>query len=69
MIDPGMFVEGVSLSRRQLQCLEWAARGKTIEGLGIKRPTAKHHLDRTKEKLGVETNVQAGIALKAKKDD
>ena len=51
-----------------MQCLEWAARGKTIEEvanlLGIRRPTAKYHLDLAKAKLGVKTNVQAGIAFK-----
>lgn len=70
MRESHLSVEGVSLSKRQMQCLEWAARGKTIEEvadlLGIKRPTAKYHLDRAKAKLGVKTNVQAGIAFKTK---
>ena len=73
MCDPSTSVEGVSLSRRQLQCLEWAARGKTVEEvahlLGIKRPTAKYHLDRAKAKLGVKTNLQAGIEFKKNRTD
>ena len=60
MRDPSMWIEGVSLSHRQMQCLEWAARGKSVakvsELLGISRPTARYHLDRAKAKFGVKTN-------------
>ena len=73
MCEQNLSADGVSLSRRQMQCLEWAARGKTVEEvaqlLGIKRPTAKYHLDRAKAKLGVKTNLQASIAFKKRKDD
>jgi DNA-binding CsgD family transcriptional regulator len=73
MRDPGLSIEGVSLSRRQLQCLEWAARGKSVgevaQLLGITRPTAKYHLDRAKAKLGVKTNLEAGIAFKKNRTD
>lgn len=68
MREQSLSADGVSLSRRQMQCLEWAARGKTVEEvaqlLGIKRPTAKYHLDRAKAKLGVKTNTQAAIEFK-----
>ncbi len=70
MRDCNLSADDVSLSRRQMQCLEWAARGKTVEEvaqlLGIKRPTAKYHLDRAKAKLGVKTNIQAAIEFKKK---
>jgi len=72
MIDTELFIEGVSPSRRRLQCLEWAARGKTVEEvarlLSISRPTAKYHLDRAKTKLGAKTTLQAAIALRENKD-
>lgn len=70
MREQSLSAEGISLSRRQMQCLEWAARGKTVaevaDLLGIKRPTAKYHLDRAKAKLGVKTNTQAAIEFKRK---
>jgi len=73
MRDPSLSIDGVSLSRRQLQCLEWAARGKSVgevaQLLGIKRPTAKYHLDQAKAKLGVRTNLEAGIVFKKNRTD
>jgi len=73
MRDPSLSIEGASLSRRQLQCLEWAARGKSVgevaQLLGIQRPTAKYHLDQAKAKLGVKTNLEAGIAFKKNRTD
>ncbi len=73
MRDPSTPIDGVSFSRRQLQCLEWAARGKSVgevaQLLGIRRPTAKYHLDQAKAKLGVKTNLEAGIAFKKNRTD
>jgi DNA-binding CsgD family transcriptional regulator len=56
-------VAGVSLSRREFECLEWAARGKSAweigRILGISRRTASFHLDNAKAKLGVRSICQA----------
>jgi LuxR family transcriptional activator of conjugal transfer of Ti plasmids len=56
-------VDGVALSPRELECLEWAARGKSAwdigQILGITRRTAAFHLDNAKAKLGVRSICQA----------
>jgi LuxR family transcriptional activator of conjugal transfer of Ti plasmids len=56
-------VGGISLSRREFECLEWAARGKSAweigRILGISRRTAAFHLDNAKAKLGVRSICQA----------
>ncbi|WP_425373421.1 autoinducer binding domain-containing protein [Mesorhizobium atlanticum] len=61
-------VDGVSLTPREYECLQWAARGKSawVIGriLGIKQRTVGFHLDNAKKKLGVRTQNQA-IALLA----
>ncbi|RWI65625.1 MAG: LuxR family transcriptional regulator [Mesorhizobium sp.] len=61
-------VDGVSLTPREYECLQWAARGKSaldIAGiLGITQRTATFHLDNAKKKLGVRTKNQA-VALLA----
>lgn len=58
-------VDGVALSRRELECLQWAARGKSAWDighiLGISQRTAGFHLDNAKKKLGVRTITQAAI--------
>lgn len=58
-------VDGVALSRREIQCLQWAARGKSDWDighiLGISQRTAAFHLDNAKKKLGVRTKTQAAI--------
>ncbi|CDX12646.1 Autoinducer-binding domain-containing protein [Mesorhizobium plurifarium] len=58
-------VDGVALSNREIQCLEWAARGKSDweigRILGISQRTAAFHLDNAKKKLGVRTKIQAAI--------
>lgn len=58
-------VDGVALSRREIQCLQWAARGKSDWDigriLGISQRTAAFHLDNAKKKLGVRTKIQAAI--------
>ncbi|HEV2898197.1 MAG TPA: LuxR family transcriptional regulator [Pseudaminobacter sp.] len=61
-------VDGVSLTPREYECLQWAARGKSAWDiaciLGIKPRTAAFHLDNAKKKLGVRTKNQA-VALLA----
>ncbi|MGX9182137.1 LuxR family transcriptional regulator [Mesorhizobium sp. BHbdii] len=63
----GRAVDGVALTRRELQCLQWAARGKSAWDiahiLGISQRTAAFHLDNAKKKLGVRTRTQAAIRL------
>jgi len=67
LVAPGYSVNGVALSLRQVQCLEWIAMGKTIAEvaflLGVARSTAKHHLQVVREKLNVHTSAQAVAAL------
>lgn len=62
-------IDGVLLSPREFECLEWAAQGKSAWDigriLGISRNTVASHLDNAKEKLGVRTVVQAAIRLAA----
>ena len=64
-------VDGVLLSPREFECLEWAARGKsaweTGRILGISRRTAAFHLDNAKTKFGVRTICQAVAKLAAAK--
>jgi len=59
-------VDGIALSPRELQCLEWAAKGKSAWEIGrilsISRRTAAFHLDNAKAKLGVHSICQA-VAL------
>ncbi|WP_192385353.1 LuxR family transcriptional regulator [Mesorhizobium silamurunense] len=61
-------VDGVLLTPREYECLQWAARGKSASDigciLGLKPRTAAFHLDNAKKKLGVRTQNQA-IALLA----
>ncbi|WP_417462971.1 LuxR family transcriptional regulator [Kordiimonas sp.] len=56
-------VDGIKLTRREIECLQWAAKGKsaweTGEILGITRRTVAFHLDNTRAKLGVRTVAQA----------
>jgi LuxR family transcriptional activator of conjugal transfer of Ti plasmids len=60
---PDRLVDGVRLSPREFECLEWAAQGKTAWEigciLGITRRTAVFHLENAKAKLGVHSIVQA----------
>jgi LuxR family transcriptional regulator, activator of conjugal transfer of Ti plasmids len=68
---PDRIVDGVALSPRELECLEWAAQGKTAwetgRILGISRHTAATYLETAKTKLGVRTIVQAVARLTASK--
>ncbi|MGW1424614.1 LuxR family transcriptional regulator [Bradyrhizobium manausense] len=62
-------VDGIRLSPRELECLEWASRGKSAWEigciLGISRNTVAYYLENAKEKLGVRTVVQAVTLLAA----
>ena len=64
---PSRMIEGVSLSPREFECLEWASQGKSAweigRILGISRHTAATHLDNVKTKLGVRTIIQAVARL------
>ncbi len=56
-------VPPTDLSPRELQCLQWASRGKTDAEigviLGISARTARFHIENSKRKLGAATRVQA----------
>lgn len=62
-------VDGVQLTRREFECLQWAAKGKSAweigQILGIKRRTVAFHLDNARQKLGVRTIAQAVVLLAA----
>jgi LuxR family transcriptional activator of conjugal transfer of Ti plasmids len=70
-VQPERTIEGVSLSPRELECLEWAAQGKsaweTGKILGISRHTTAFHLDNAKVKLAVRSTIQAVARLAASK--
>lgn len=61
-------VDGVLLTPREYECLQWAARGKSASDtaciLGIRPRTVTFHLDNARYKLGVRTKDQA-VALLA----
>jgi LuxR family transcriptional regulator, activator of conjugal transfer of Ti plasmids len=69
ILSAGRGVAGVRLSHRELQCLHWAARGKSAWEigciLGIARRTVSFHMDNAKAKLGVRTICQAVARLAA----
>ncbi|QQO20597.1 LuxR family transcriptional regulator [Bradyrhizobium diazoefficiens] len=66
-------INGSRLSPREIECLKWAAQGKsaweTGRILGISRHTVAFHLDNAKAKLGVRSNIQAVARLTASKPD
>lgn len=70
---PDRVVDGIALSPRELECLEWASQGKsaweTGRILGISRHTTVTYLENAKKKLGVRTTVQAVARLKAFKQN
>ena len=59
----------VRLSRRELECLQWASQGKSAWEigciLGISRNTGAYYIENAKEKLGVRTIAQAVTRLAA----
>lgn len=66
-ISPDRVIDGVLLSPREYECLEWAAQGKSAweigRILGITRRTAGFHLENAKAKLGVHSICQAVARL------
>lgn len=62
-----LIVDGIKFTRREFECLQWAAKGKsaweTGEILGIRRRTVAFHLDNARAKLGVRTVAQAIVRL------
>lgn len=54
---------GEILSRREVECLQWLASGKTLfeaaKILGITERTLRFHVTNARERLGVSTTVQA----------
>ncbi len=70
-LAPDRVVDGVALSPREFECLEWAAQGKSAWEIGrllnISRRTAAFHLDNAKTKFGVRTICQAVAKLAAAK--
>ncbi|CDX38753.1 LuxR family transcriptional regulator [Mesorhizobium sp. SOD10] len=56
-------VNGVQLTPREYECLEWAAQGKSARDIasivGIRRRTASFHLENARKKLGLRTRMQA----------
>jgi DNA-binding CsgD family transcriptional regulator len=64
-------VAGITLSARQLECLEWAARGKSASDIGcilnISPRTVVFHIENAKARLGVRTIAQAVALLAASK--
>ena len=64
-------IDGVALSPRELESLEWAAQGKSAWEIGrllnVSRRTAAFHLDNAKMKFGVRTICQAVAKLAASK--
>lgn len=55
--------ERPQLSAREVECLQWAAAGKSDTDiavlLGVKPATAHFHIEQAKKKLGVKTRVEA----------
>ena len=53
----------VALTRREIQCLKWAAAGKTDHEIatiiGISQPTVRFHITNSSRKLGVSGRSQA----------
>jgi DNA-binding CsgD family transcriptional regulator len=59
MFDP----DRAQLSPREIECLQWAAAGKSDADIavliGIKPATAHFHIEQAKKRLGVKTRIQA----------
>ncbi|WP_354171890.1 MULTISPECIES: LuxR family transcriptional regulator [unclassified Bradyrhizobium] len=67
MLGSDRVVDGVLLSPRELECLEWSSRGKSAweigNILGISPRTVGYHRDNARAKLGVRTIHQAVVRL------
>ncbi|MFB6417792.1 helix-turn-helix transcriptional regulator [Bradyrhizobium tunisiense] len=70
---PDRLINGVSLSPREVECLKWAAVGKSAWEtgciIGISRHTVAFHLDNARAKLGVRSTIQAVAQLAASQHD
>jgi DNA-binding CsgD family transcriptional regulator len=68
-LQPDRVVDGVALSPREYQCLEWSAAGKSAWEIGrilsITQRTVTFHLENAKSKLGVFSLHQAIARLAA----
>jgi DNA-binding response OmpR family regulator len=57
--------QSAGLSRREVESLTWAARGKTsaeiAQIIGLSKRTVDFHLDNARSKLGVATRTEAAI--------
>ncbi|UVO33108.1 LuxR family transcriptional regulator [Bradyrhizobium arachidis] len=66
-------IDGIVLSPREVECLDWAAKGKSVWEigliLGISHNTVAHYLRSARDKLGVRKVVQAVARLAAAKRD
>lgn len=67
MLTPDRVVDGVLLSPREFECLDWAYRGKSFGDigmiLGISRRSVAFHLDNVRAKFGVRSICQAVARL------
>ncbi len=65
LLAPLASVQGVSLSRRQRECLQWVRAGKSDweigEILSISEFTVRDHIEQARKRLGVKTRTQAVI--------
>lgn len=61
--------QNIKLNDREIESLTWAAKGKTspeiAQILGISRRTVDFHIDNARNKLGVNTRIQAVIKATA----
>jgi len=66
-------VDGVHLTNRELECLQWASRGKsagvTAEILGIKTRTVRFHLNNVRRKFNVGSINQAITIMAVSRPD
>ncbi|MGV7214828.1 LuxR family transcriptional regulator [Bradyrhizobium sp. UFLA05-112] len=62
-------INGIKLSAREYECVEWAAQGKTTweigRILGISHHTVASYLNNAKKKLGVRTVIQSAVRFAA----
>ncbi|RWK24258.1 MAG: LuxR family transcriptional regulator [Mesorhizobium sp.] len=63
-------VDGIMLTRREFECLKWAACGKSAwdisQILGVSKRTVTFHQENAKAKLGVRTINQAIVRMAAR---
>ncbi|QOZ73716.1 LuxR family transcriptional regulator [Bradyrhizobium arachidis] len=68
-LAPDVSIGGATLSRREIQCLKWAAEGKSAweagRIMGISQHTVAFHLENAKAKLGVRSTIQAVARIAA----